>query len=494
MLFLVPCVAWAMASPVHSVPDEPDQVRRAASLWDGQILGSRVASQPSVVRSIDVDGRWNGDVIPCFAFHPDTLPADCPPAFPADRSRVSTTTYDGAFPPSFYALVGWPTQLQAGRRGFYGMRLVAAALSAALLASALLALDRVLPRALAVFGVAAATTPMVFFLAGSVNPSGLEISAAVALWAHVLAISSWPSHRPSLRLPTSLIVGLAASGGLLTLSRFLSPGFAFLIGVLALTAATGTWSTLRSLLRDRRLLVAVAVVGICAVGGLALTLSTGALQGLSGGVPHGVDNPWLATLGLSSDFLRQMLGWFGWLDTPTSPVTEIGWLLVIGALLGVATVVGKGRTVLALLATILLTVVVPVVIQAPRLLQYGLTWQGRHGLPLAVGVPLLAVFAAGQRVTTQTGNGLRRLAIAGVSVIAVVQVHALWWALHRYVVGLHSRLLGLTGGRWQPPAGSLFWLAIMTVFGVALVAFVVCSPTPEPSCTDKTLVEPSDGG
>ena len=52
------------------------------------------------------------------------------------------------------------------------------------------------------------------------------------------------------------------------------------------------------------------------------------------------------------------------------PVTEIGWLLVIGALLGVAAVVGKGRTVLVRLATILLTVLVPVIIQAPRLLEW----------------------------------------------------------------------------------------------------------------------------
>ncbi len=200
-----------------------------------------------------------------------------------------------------------------------------------------------------------------------------------------------------------------------------------------------------------------------------MTLATGALNGLSGSVATGSPNPWLTTLGLTGPFIEQMLGRFGWLDTPISQVTLFGWLLLIGSLTGGAMLLGRRRTVGLLLSTVALTVAVPCVIQAPRLLQYGLTWQGRHGLPLAVGVPMLAVVAIDDGVGMVT-FGARRLAVLLAVVIAVVQIHALWWALRRYTVGLSNQALGLFGGRWQPPGGSLPWLSLMAAFGVALIA------------------------
>jgi Predicted membrane protein (DUF2142) len=317
---------------------------------------------------------------------------------------------------------------------------------------------------------------MVFFLAGSVNPNGLEITAAIALWAHVLAIGHWPERHAGRRLPTTLLVGLGISGGLLVLSRFLSPGFAVMILVVA--SATASRTALASVLRDRRLRASLVAVGICAAIGVTFTVATGSLQGLGGGKPTRVDNAWWATLGLTPDFIRQTLGWFGWLDTPPSAMTEFGWLLVIGTLLGAALLGGKGRTLLALAATIALTVAVPVIVQAPRLLEFGLTWQGRHELPLAVGIPLLAVVAAAQR-PTGSETGLRRLAIVCTCVIGLVQVHALWWALHRYTVGLDSEQFGLWGGPWQPPGGSVLWLGLVGAFAVALVVMTVRRPRSE---------------
>jgi hypothetical protein len=461
-------MAWAVASPIHAVPDEPDQVKRAVSVWQGQLLGPRVDGQPSVVRSITIDGSWDSPPIPCFAFHPELSPTDCPAPFPADRAQVSTTTYDGAFPPLYYGAVGWVSRLTHGARGVRAMRFVSAALASALLASAVGALSRVVRPHLALLGVAGAVAPMVFFLAGSVNPNGLEIAAAIGLWAHVLALGRWRGGDPEPQpVPVALAMGFAVSGATLALTRFLSPGFAVLIIVVGI--ATASTAEMGALLRDRRVRFALGAVVAAVVIGSGMTLATGALEGLSGAVPAGSPNPALTTLGLTGAFIEQMLGWFGWLDTPISQVTLFGWLLLIGSLIGGAVLLGRRRTVGLLLSTVALTLAVPWVIQAPRLLEYGLTWQGRHGLPLAVGIPLLAVVAIDDGVGVVTA-GVRRLALLLASVIAVVQVHALWWALPRYTVGPGSQALGLVGGRWQPPGGSLPWLASMAAFGVALIA------------------------
>ena len=88
------------------------------------------------------------------------------------------SSYQARYPPLYFAVVGLPSYFRGSSVDIYLMRLVSALLSAIFLALALTAAVVYSTNRAMVVGLVVAATPMVFFLAGVVNPSGLEISSA----------------------------------------------------------------------------------------------------------------------------------------------------------------------------------------------------------------------------------------------------------------------------------------------------------------------------
>jgi Predicted membrane protein (DUF2142) len=479
LVFFVPAALWAMSGPLYSVPDEPDQAVRAVSIWFGQLSGSRIDGEPAVVRNVDVPAAWATRTIPavCYAFRPDLTPDHCDDyLLEGGTQHVQVRTYDGGFPPAYFTLVGWGGRIWGRPFGVYVMRLASAALSALLLAWSVRTLQRVMPLTLALVGVLAAATPMTYFLAGSINPNGFEVAAAIALWCHVIALVRWPECRPGLPPPRVLVGGAVVAATALALTRLLSPVFVGLIvGLGLLGGSVPAW---RALARDRacrRALVAITALSLVALG---LVVRSGSLIGL-GGSPIPPDaNPWWIVARSSVDYLKQMVGRFGWLDTPLPKVLIIAWWSVVGALVAVGAVVGPARRLLGVVATSAITVAMPIVIQAPRAAQYGLTWQGRHGLPIAVGVPLLAVLVISRGAVGVAGDGgripkVRRwLTIGATAVLVAVNVGSLWVNLHRYTLGLHNPAWNLAEGTWQPRLGAWSWVALAALWATAVLAFV----------------------
>ena len=414
VLFFVPGAVWAFASPMYSVPDEPHQAVKAVATWYGQLGGSPVEGQPSVVRTYDIPSVWATERSPavCYAFDGTVTPDRCDDRlFAGGNDIVAVPTYDGGFPPLYYALVGWGGRASASADGVVLMRLASAALSGALLASALLALRRVLARPLALVGVLLAATPMTYFLSGAVNPNGFEVAAAIALWCHVVAIGRWRERRPDEVVPVALLAGLVVSGSALALTRFLSPVYTGLIVVLGLVAVSTPAA--RSLARDRPSRWAFGAVTAVALVALAAVVRSGNADGLAGTVPAEAFDPWRQVAGRSFTFVEQMIGWFGWLDTPPTNLLTWLWLGAVLALVAIAGVLGRPRQLVALAATIGAVLVVPVVVQAPSLYEHGLVWQGRHGLPLAAGIPILAVLIIDRHAAAVAGLA-RRVAVGAV--------------------------------------------------------------------------------
>ena len=130
-----------------------------------------------------------------------TVPASCAPSIGSDTTLAPATTEAGAYPPLYYLLVGWPSRLLAPQPAIYAMRMIGALLAAALLASGLASATQIGRRRLVVTGAALALTPMALYLAGVVNPNGLEIAGAFCLWLAALdllacADRSSPGARP----------------------------------------------------------------------------------------------------------------------------------------------------------------------------------------------------------------------------------------------------------------------------------------------------------
>ena len=369
---------WAIATPVMGVPDEPAHVIRAASVVRGQVLDrSTIERAGRRVDSARIPETLVWPEAPCFAHHDDVTP-ECDVA-PQGRGGVLVEVESRAarYNPIYYAVVGVPTLVAPGRTTIYVMRLVTAALVAALITMAAFALlESPTPR-WALVGLAAATTPMVLFLAGSVNPNALEIAAGLALWATLL---SWFS-RPDPELDRSRAVRATVAASALVMSRALSPAFLVLIVggsllVLERGASRRVWRAAR---------IAAGVVGAMTIAALAWTIGVGSFSTLGVAYPEyqdaGVSRH---DASLAEQFERQMIGIFGWLDAPADPHVYTLSFAILGFLVVSALAIGETRHRLLLLGLIALSVVFPLVAQYPAASRLGLIWQGRYLLPLMV--------------------------------------------------------------------------------------------------------------
>ncbi len=456
--------AWSMATPLFAAPDEPGHLIQAAAAVRGEF---DVPAQPGVygaVSKVKVP-EWAGEAgsLPnCFAFK-SSVPAGCEPHLGDQRTTVLVETEFSNYPPLYYLLVGLPSLAWSGSGAVYAMRLVSLILCSGLIALGLFLLDRYHPRRLPLVGSVLAITPMVVFLSAVVNSSGMEITAGFAAWCGGLCLVEQEDVPPALARWTALAFVV------LILSRPISPANAAIIVVVLM--AVGGLRKARSLLHDRRFrLVWVPALLATAVAG-ALLVVGGSPRLLHGPVNTHLDlvrSAWV-TLQLVPSDLRQMVGRFGWLDTPVPYAIYVLWWAMVGALCVVAVVVSaECRRALPLL--VVLAVAVPLVFQAPKVDTVGIYWQGRYTLPLAVGLPLVASTLQARRGThgSPSRPGLP-ITVAGILVVGAAiiaaQVVSFLAALRRYQVGV-----GAAPGspvRWQPPGGTALVTALL-VAGLAL--------------------------
>ncbi|MGH9099152.1 MAG: DUF2142 domain-containing protein, partial [Acidimicrobiales bacterium] len=212
--------AWSLATPLFASPDESTQVVAAAATVRGELVGYTIDGPGSALTAVHVPGVLaSGTTYPdCFKYHP-AIPASCAPVLSRSSRTVHVGTYVGRYPPLYYLVVGLPSLAFASKTGIYLMRLVSALVNSLLISLALFAVVRWSRRKLLLVGVMAAVTPMTWFLGGMVNPSGLEICAAICLWTAGLVLVLDHPDRP----PPGLVALVAVAAGILCLARPISP-------------------------------------------------------------------------------------------------------------------------------------------------------------------------------------------------------------------------------------------------------------------------------
>ncbi|MDA8075006.1 MAG: DUF2142 domain-containing protein [Actinomycetota bacterium] len=450
---------WSWATPLFAAPDEPTQVARAAAVVRGELVGATVGSDRNAFTTVTVPAVFaeDGPLVTCFQFRPD-VPASCEPRVPASRRTVPVETYVGRYPPLYYLIVGLPSLVVQTARGIYLMRLVSALLDAVLVSLALFAVVRWSKKPLLLVAVMAAATPMAWFLGGVVNPSGFEIAAALCLWTSGAILVLEHAAAP----PPGLVALVASAFAVFVLARPLSPLWCA-IAVVVLAAAAG-WRRVWALLANRSVQWTIPPLAACSALALLWILSEHSLDltPSTARVPRPETFSHLVPVifARTPSWLEQMVGVFGWLDT-TSPVfTYALWGVVVGALVisvWVRAVRGarEAREALAVAALVLAVVLLPVAIVYSQVHRLGIVWQGRDIMPLAVGVPILAVAVAGRDRALRRLHG-RVTAWAAASVCAALGVAgfaAFFEALRRYAVGVDGPIDFLSGP-WHPPLGS----------------------------------------
>lgn len=471
-LLLAMIAAWSLGMPLMSSPDEPSHVVKAAAVVRGQLGGELGAApvdgtEPGAPTYVDVPSDiTDSEDLACYRFT-DEVPADCQPDLEARQpGLVPAKTYAGQYPPLYYVLVGWPSLILQGEPAVYAMRLVSGLLCGAMVLWGVRTLARGTGRGDAIWASAVALTPMCLFIFGSVNPNGLEIAAGFAFWAACLELG----RRATVR--TSVVVQAAVAGSVLVLVRTSGPVWALLIAAVCLLAARP--EALRALGRARSVWWAGAAAVAASAAAVAWIVTHQDIVTTTGLYPQ-FSAPRLVVavmLLATPSFLEQMIGDYGWLDTPSPFPTTQAWSAVTATVVLIALAMpGFRRRRAALVALLALVVAVPIALSIPTAEAAGIIWQGRYVLPLAVGVPLLAVplLATASRPTALLW---RRMAVFMIALLAIGHVFAFYWAARRYAVGAEGVWLTLHPD-WSSPIGFLPAVALYTLLVAALAAVAI---------------------
>lgn len=466
-----------MATPLFAAPDEPAHVVKAVAVWHEQLDGeNRTVATGHIVTYFDLPEIWGraDDGIGCFAQRSD-IAAGCAPPFEGPTAITEVGSTAGRYPPLYYAVVGWPSRLWPGAAGVYLMRLTGAVMAGVLLAAATRALAHIIDGRLALVGMLVAGTPMVYFLAGAVNPSGLEIASSAALLASAVAIVH--TDRP----PRWLLVQMGVSAVLMAFSRTLSP--VLVLAVVALAGLTAPSLAIRRVTTDRGVLTTCGLVGLVAILSGVMVLRSGALTVIPGASVGHSRGPLAVLAGQTDLYLRQMIGIFGWLDSPAPTGVIHTWLGMVFVLAAAAIVLVPATRSMATLAAALATLVLPIVAQYPSIETTGVPWQGRYSLPLAMAVPILSTVVLG-RAEVLDEPTIRRLCVLVGTLTGGATLAALFFDLRRNSTGLRGSFRILSG-EWQPPGGHLLLLAAMLVFSLGCLASMIL-PLPRARSVERS--------
>lgn len=460
---------WALTTPLGASPDEPAHVIKAASVVRGELLGE-VTDNPQI-RDVDVPAgvAYTADTL-CTKFYPEVT-ADCAPGFPSDPDSLveDEPTSAGLYNPVYYVLVGWPTLLWDGSKvALFAMRLASALVCSVFFAAAVASLSRLRRPVLPVLVAIGSLTPTTYFLSGVVNPNAFEAATAMAFAAALFA-----GLDRSERATWGQGLLLAASGGLLVHARGLSPLWLGLVVVVA--AVWSGWPRFWSYVRQGPVLTAVVAVASSSALAVVWTLASGSLPAVGRYPGQGTTfvGGLVRMLERTFDFGRDLVGNFGWLDTPVPSYVVFAYFLGAGALVAVALLVpARGRTKVAVVLATASYLFVPALIQAASVTKSGYVWQGRYNLPLYFLLVIVAAMAVAP-VFDRLADVVRRRIIGLVVILhAAGALVALLTFMRRNSVGLSASWVTLfRDPAWSPPVvPTTAWTAIMVAGAVVLAA------------------------
>lgn len=478
-------VAWVFGNPPGAAPDEGDHYLRALAVASGDLRGRsnpELAGQPKSLPkragAPALADLWLKKGARVVTVPPGLLPvewgcdafnsvddASCLLDHPSPRGSVQATTTVGTVEPGLYVLPGLAARLGRGPAGALRLgRLVDAAIMVALLATAAALLWPPGGSPLRLAGLLVAVTPMVIFTGSVLSPSGPEIAAGICFFSALLALAG--GHcRP-------LAWGAAGvSGAVLALSRSLGPVWIVLMA--AIVVAYRAWRPCWAAVRHGRAYAIVAAAAIAVTTASTVFWERAFQPGIE------IDGSYFwhevsVTFGTLVAILRDLVGHFGWLDTPLPNAAYVVWAAMLAGLLGLAVALGDVRRRIVLVVLPALVVVVIVLVSAGLLRQNGFEIQGRHVLAFAAAVPLLAADVVAERARRGPGRPTNRAArpepplrLLPALAVPALAVQAVAWYdnARRYAVGTKGPIWFAGHAKWSPPGTWSLW-ALVVVLGV----------------------------
>jgi len=462
---------WALATPQWTPPDSQAHEMRAYGAGSGNVLPDAPGGDGAELANTDGIDRVPAGMLEsassagCYAHQP-AVSAACIVPVSGDATIVDFVNPAGRYLPVYYVLAGWPSSLVGFEAALTANHIMALLLAALFLGMALAAATTMRRPALAMTGVAVATSPMVMYFGGVLNPNSLEITAAMGMGACSIAAFS---KAPSLVQTTLLRWALVAATAM-CLTRFLSPIWLACWGLMLMVCFR--WPAVRLLLR-REHLPWVALPALGAVGNVLWTLTLGGnVVGAEPRFDLSRGEAWTASLQQFDATLPQVVAAFGWGDTFLSSGEYNYYIIAAIFLVGTAWLFMTSRQSAALAVLIVLSYFAPIALQAMHWNANGAVWQARYSLPLLTLIPITAMFLAADdtSMTSQVWSRLRWIYPPVLALLAYVHVRAYLTQMQRNVSGMGGDTFD---GPWQPALESRLLVAVHA--GLVIVSLVVLS-------------------
>jgi Predicted membrane protein (DUF2142) len=468
-------VAESLGTPRNAGPDEPAHIVRGAGIVRGELFGTQLAEW-SAEHGGDVPSAGGADIVnadpdsdalrvfdvprwvaepseACFA-HDPIVPASCAADVESEGSGALSTA--AAYPIWPHVLPGVATVVVSGSEALWLARVLHALIPVALVAATLARLVAA-DRRVAASATLLALTPMVLFLLAVVNPSGLVVAGAIALWV---------AADDALRTGDASSWLLPAGFATLVLPR--DDGLLWAALTIVVLAVVWRRSPL-VLWRGAPLGTRVVVVAATVVGGAWAAFSGSDVVPVAGASGLGTAETVIARTGRH---LREAVGVLGWLDTQIPESAFALWCFGAGIVAMVALVTEQRRRVAGAALALALFVVTGWVVEIIQEDTAGLFWQGRYALPMLIGFVLVAALTPGADLR------IGRLAGAAPAVIGIVVWNfAFFQQLRRWGVGESGSLRPWAWDTYSSLLPVLLLMAMHVAGSIGLGALVLRAPT-----------------
>lgn len=405
-------LVWVFSVPPFRGSDEFDHAYRAAAAARGQWLIEPTEATRGT-------GAWlqvPTDIVD--AARPEcqrlryTTDVDCVGTPSGDGVRVASGA--GRYHPLFYAVVGTPALPFSGVAALYVMRLMTVLISTALFALALSSTLRWARGRWPVVALVISCSPVLVYSSTITAPNGPEIMAALAFWASSigLLLPGASAHRRHLALAA------ASSGFILTTLRPLGPLWCLLIVATVVVTVRPSKEKFTELLKFPAVRIAGFIVFAGAVQSTIWVIAMGALKvGVekTPDAPLGEKLSWAA--GQIPLWIFQSIAAFPLRQGATHPAVYFSYLFLFLTILLLALRRAKGAALLGLLLVVTVAVALPYLTSVQSYQTHAGAWQGRYGLPYAVGIVVLASYVL-DREQRQLST---RLAVAGLPLFVLAQ-------------------------------------------------------------------------
>lgn len=486
-LVLIAAYALLMSSYVagnapFAAPDERFHYLRAMALAQGEVVGEPATFPPEEAAPLTPEMHaWVNQSARSFPVWPEMSPmgyecqvgrsdhpATCMDAVEPSRVAGEEISLVGNYQPLPYLLpaiaIGaahWVPPLRDPAIAAGMARVMMLIATVALLGGAVFLLWRN-GATFALAGVALAVTPLVVFTGATVNSSAVEMAAGISLVAALVRIAD--------DAPRGAWWWAGSSAAVLALSR--STGSLWvLFHLLVFVVWCGARPSIELLRRHHRV---AAPAGCVAAAGVAAATAWELLHGSSTTVSI---RPIGAAFGSAIDQLpvvfQSAIGRLGSLEVALPWPAYAGWRAGLVALLALAFLVGTSRHRWALAAVSAASLAVPMLFFAAVYRHTGFGQQGRHVMPIAVAVPLLAGEVL-HRNRARFGRVRPRLLLLWVA-LPVAVVHFLaWWAnARRHAVGTQGPIFFVGRSDWAPVLGWAPHALLALAGAIALVSAAV---------------------